>query len=291
VVTTIVDGGIKVHNEPKKYLPYEVLDLPSTIQLDYLKGTKSETTHAGVKEIVVHVKISDLNKIRLPMDANPRKPEHISSLVKTIQESAQEEPNIFVFKNNGIDIFCKSIQPCQDQRAEENEDIETLQIEFGDKETKDGICNGGLTYYSLQPLSDLPDDACVKVRFYIFERASLELKSMIAKAKNQNRAVSSSDDANFMGYYDRIKEQLGPDLVNLVKWETGDVEVGCNEPITAPMLIRFLSALKIENSWHWALNTTAHPITSHESRNFLLLESGRALGDFVKTMRGGSSNE
>jgi hypothetical protein len=159
-------------------------------------------------------------------------------------------------------------------------------IEFGEPDKKDGICNGGLTYYSLQKLSEIGDDACVKMRFYEFEGAPLELKSRIAKAKNQNRSVTSSDDANFMGYFDRIKDQLG-DYSNLVKWETGDVNIlQADNSINATMMIRLISALKIDEPYHWEFNPSEHFLSSHKKKRSLLTSSSRSLEDFIDAMRG-----
>lgn len=286
MASKIVSGVPIKQKEPRQDQEYEVLPLQSTkdplsvpaiVTIDYIPNTKSVTDHAGVKETVVHIKIADLNSIRLPMDANPRKPEHIQSIVDTLRESAQEaNPNLFVYKNNGIDIFCKKLS-----EPIENE----LQIEFGNADARDGICNGGLTYYCLQSLSSLTNDACVKVRFYEFGGADLELKAKIAKAKNQNRSVASTDDANFMGYFDRIKERLG-DYVNFVKWETGDVSLQTEYPMTIGTLIRFLSTLRIDDPYHWEINPNQHTFTSHKTKTSLLTQSGKYIEDFIETMRG-----
>ena len=275
--SAILSGEIKRLSEPKQGNPYFVLDLPSKLILNYKDGTYSETEHQNVKEVVVHVKITELNRIRFPMDANPRKPEHMA-VVETIRESAlTRDSNLFIYKNNGIDVFCKNIERSGDDH---------LIIEFGEKITKDGVCNGGLTYYSLQSLENLPDDAYVKVRFYQFDGESIELKRDIAKSKNQNRAVTSSDDANFMGYYDRIKDCLG-EYANFVKWETGDVTVVTTErPLTAPMVVRFLSALKIDEPYHWDINPTEHTTTSHKRKRSLLTGGNKIVDDFIESMRG-----
>jgi hypothetical protein len=319
----ILEGEPIELKEPIKDKVYYVLSAPSKVRIVYENGTKSETIHYGVKETVVHVRIEELNRIRLPIDANPRKPEQIPSLVRAIQASAQEGPsskkeekqregeevgeedklqddianedqvaetqkedekNIFVFKNNGIDIFCKKVTP---EDSEEKENSRSLVVEFGPETSKDGICNGGLTYYALQPLTNLPDDACVKLRFYEFEGAPLELKSRIAEAKNRNRSVSTSDDANFMGYFERIKVQLGPEYTRLVKWQTGDVEVTGDLPVSASTMVRLLTALQLGEAYHWDVRTGKDQLRSHNDRNnLLLIHKSKALDQFVAGMRG-----
>ncbi len=282
MVSEIRAGGSKEQLEPRQGKPYKVLSLPSTVAIDYVPNTRSDTRHSGVKETVLHVKISELNKVLLPMDANPRKPEHIKSIVETLQSSAQKpSPNIFVYKNNGIDVFCKKLT------FVENQNVGTITVEFGNQDSHDGICNGGLTYYSLQGLTNLPDDSAVKMRFYEFDGAPLSLKSEVAKAKNQNRSVASTDDANFMGYFDHIKEKLG-DYVDLVKWETGDIELATDNPIHISTLVRYLSALRIDEPYHWDLNPNQHTLSSHKSKTNLLTQSSKFVEDFIENMRGES---
>jgi hypothetical protein len=279
MASTILSGTKETKTEPRRSQHYEVLSCPSKVSLDFVPGTYFETNVSGIREINVLTKVTELNKIRLPMEANPRKPEQLP-VVDDIQAAATEPaPNYFVFKNNGIDVFCKVVSRGDPPQAD------TLTIEFGPESDKDGICNGAVTYYSLQRLNALPSDPEVKIRFYQLPNATPALKSAIAQAKNRNRAVSGSDDANFMGYFDRLKQQLGAHQ-NLIKWGTGDVEIAgaTTNPLSVIELIRYLSALKIEDAYHWDQNPTEDLLRSHKSRESLLKNPAVHTTRFIEEM-------
>lgn len=281
----VESGAIQSRVEPHKNQSYEVLETPSKVTLDFVPGSLFETTFEGIREVNAVILVKDLNAVRLPLDANPRQPEHLP-VVEDIRASATdlEKSKRFVYMNNGIDVFCQSVSPLSGTEAAEPT-TNTLSIEFGGPEAHDGICNGGVTYYALQGLPALTGEPAVKVRFYQFEGADLALKAAIAQAKNRNRAVSTTDDANFMGYFDRLKEKLGP-LTDRVKWSTGDTDVisGDFAPLSIADLIRFLSALRIEESYHWALNRSAEVLRSHVKREDLLRQAKSHADKFVKNM-------
>lgn len=279
MTSLILRGTVKDQTEPRKAQQYQVLSCPSVVTLDAVPGSYFENNSSGIREVNVLVKVSELNKIRLPMEANPRKPEQLP-VVEAIQASATEAaPNYFVYKNNGIDVFCKQVS------RGSGATIDTLTLEFGPDTDKDGICNGAVTYYSLQKLTILPGDPTVKIRFYQMPKATPALKSEIAAAKNRNRAVSASDDANFMGYFDRLKEELGPHQ-NLVKWGTGDVAIAAatTNPLSVVEFIRYLSALKLEDAYHWDQNPTVDFLRSHKSRESLLKNPAIHTTQFIEEM-------
>lgn len=281
----IISGNRLTLKEPIRQYEYEVLSSPSSISLDIIPGTFSETSVGGIRELSAHVKVSELRNIRMPMDANPRKPEQLPVVVEIQNSAGGADSNIFVYKNNGMDVFCQSVIPARSGQGLDSP-VTSLAISFGTPDDRDGVCNGAITYFALTRLPADPDAASVKIRFYIFQGAPRELKVAIAKAKNKNRAVSSSDDANFMGYFQRMKDQLGT-WRNLVKWQTGDVELSqeVERPVPVQDYVRFLSCFTIGDAYHWDQSRDAPMIDSHRQREIMMRNPGTAMSDFISNMR------
>ena len=97
-----------------------------------------EITNDGFKVHYFTVSCEEIRNQHLPNTANPRDPA-AGGVVSEMQQTLSEHPARFYQFNGGITISCTSVTEITEN--------ERFRIDFGNK---DGICNGGHTYFSIQ---------------------------------------------------------------------------------------------------------------------------------------------
>ena len=147
---------------------YEVLKTPCNLSLlvsDYTNYQMSD----GTTVHHLYVPCAEIKNDLLPMDADPREPSKTPQ-VKEMRDTLNDHPMDFVKKNNGITLFCDNV--------EFDSSKSSCKISFGERE---GICNGGHTYYAIVgSINEIPRDAVVHLEMIQFvsngsDRESLEL--------------------------------------------------------------------------------------------------------------------
>ena len=233
---------------------FSVLESPGQAQYNIVQLKKFE-----LDEYVYwhgYIKAKEIKDIKFPLDANPRKPQP-SVVTKRMMATIQKHPKMFHHLNNGITIICES--------CDLNETDGIVDIKFGEvlNNHGDGICNGGHTYYSIEQYSGIISDDCL-VRIEIIElpnSISPEERSQtikeIAEARNAHNQLKSSTSANFSGFYEPFKTQLGENSI-FVRWLEGDPDAICNAE-DVKNFIAMISAV----SPHWS----SHILTGNDGNH------------------------
>ncbi len=228
---------------------YDVLKTPSDLSLlvsNYSNFQMSDGT------IVHHLYVPCLeikNKL-LPMDADPREPS-MSPQVKDMRDTLNDHPMDFVKKNNGITLFCDSVDFDSAKSA--------CDIRFGERE---GICNGGHTYYAIVGSPNaVPGDATVHLEMIQFrsnwsDRDKLNKIVDISRARNNNVRLAQTSEADYLEYYKPFKDLLPHK--EWVVWHEGDSNA-VPGAISAADFIRLLTALDPHRFYHPIYNEKGLP--------------------------------
>jgi hypothetical protein len=214
---------------------YDYLVLSSPCSVDLL--TDYYTKQPLVDKYIVHhayVLAKEIAEKKLPIDADPREPS-MSPQVKDMKKTLDERPQDFFKLNNGMTMFCEAISYDGSMR--------NIHLDFGKKE---GICNGGHTYFAIVD-SNLSHSNPALVHLEIMEfphDMDPDLKRIemnrIAQARNNNNRLLLRSEADFLGYYEILKDQLDDQTV--IVWHEGDSDAVGNA-INAEEYIRFLTAM------------------------------------------------
>jgi hypothetical protein len=201
-----------------------------------LKQTGAFETHH------MYVSCQEVNERYLPfLDANPREPSQTRQ-VESMQETLGSQPEDFVKMNNGLTIICTNI----DFDRKENK----VQIRFSENE---GVCNGGHTYFAIQTYEGkLANNASVRIEAIqlpqeLDEESRKEQIVKIARARNDNRGLGRSSEADYLGYYEAYKHGMRDD--RLVSWHEGDADA-YSEAISAQHFIRLLQSIDPTKYYH-----------------------------------------
>ena len=258
----------------------------SSVELSIEKDTWMSKTFESITETSFLIKGKSIQKndgVRLPLDANPRWPEHVSSLYDSIQQTAVEEPEHFQFRNNGMDIFAKSISL--------NESKDKVTITFGHTGHNDGLANGAFTYYTVSSMENIVDSLLIKMRVIVINPELMDsndikkFKEKTAGTKNLNRKLAGSDSANFFGFYEWMKNQLKADK-NLVKWMTGEQGL-TNKAMSIDHYVRLISSLQMNSDrYHHILSKTKSQQDLNKSKT-LLTSTGSWNKNFIDHMNKG----
>ncbi|WP_276253585.1 AIPR family protein [Halomontanus rarus] len=215
-------------------------DTPCSIELEYVKKAEVDNKDITFDYPIHHfyVRCSDLQRIELPLDANPREPT-ITTQVKAMRETLQGDPKEFVNRNNGIVILASNVQ------AEGGE----LELKF---EEGEGICNGGHTLLAIREYTDNEDAIAHLEVIEIKETVATEKKRQqeiadIANARNNNNQLEERSQADFLGYYDSFKDVLIDPRI--VRWREGDSDA-IGEAINAYHFLRMMKALDVSDYGH-----------------------------------------
>ena len=225
-------------------IPYLSRDVPSNVKLqvvDYknhsaLKQTGAFETHH------MYVSCQEVNERYLPfLDANPREPSQTPQ-VKNMQGTLGSQPEDFVKMNNGLTIICTNIEFDSKEQS--------VEIQFSENE---GVCNGGHTYFAIQTYEGkLAKNASVRIEAIqlpqgLDEESRKEQIVKIARARNDNRGLGRSSEADFLGYYAPYKNGMRDD--QLVSWHEGDADA-YSEAISAQHFIRLLQSIDPTKYYH-----------------------------------------
>ena len=143
----------------------------------------------------------------LPLSNNPREPGE-SKAVKAMKNTMEDikKCKYFHLFNNGLTIIAKSLT----HDAKTN----TVTIEFD--QDKQGVCNGGHTYYAIKRgilSKSIKGDFFVNAEVIVLPNMSDEKKKkmtiLIAKARNFSNPIKAESLADAAGYFEPIKSILG----------------------------------------------------------------------------------
>ncbi len=216
-------------------IEYDVLQTPSSITFENIEFEPSYTFEDGFQFYHIYVTAHQLKEICLPTDANPREPT-LATVVREMQETIQITPEKFHHLNNGISVICDNVT------YEGGDHSLTITFREGD-----GICNGGHTYFSIVTFPGDIDAKCL-VQIELIElpkqlegTARKEIVNDIASARNKNRALLPTTEADYLGLYNNFKDWLG-DNKKFVSWHEGDSEAH-SDSIRSDHFIRLLASI------------------------------------------------
>lgn len=223
---------------------------PCSIELEYLDHKDVDIRKQSAKYVVHHFyfRCTDLSETPLPLDANPRRPENTTQ-VQAMRDTLENSPKDFVNRNNGIVTLASEVY--LDNHGQESvvNDGGRVSLQF---EEGEGVCNGGHTLLAIQNYAEDPD-ALVHMEVIEMDSSSATETdkrkeiSEIADARNNNNQLEERSEANFLGYYDQFKQQLGDS--DVVSWLEGDSNAK-EDAIDAYQFFRILKSLDVDRYGH-----------------------------------------
>lgn len=161
--------------------------------------SKENQSNEHIKRYVITLNIKELKETNFPTKTNPRKVNLNTEVAKAISSSL-EDSNIFQILNRGIFLSAKKIR-------HENE-TGLLEIDFGDRDDKYGIVDGGHTYQVIKTF--LKDNNDYEDRFVNLEvfTGLEELISDFAEARNTSNKVPSTSILNLQQHFKFIQDKL-----------------------------------------------------------------------------------
>lgn len=217
-------------------IEYMVLKTPGEVSFHGVKLHQSESFNDGYKFYHLYIKCNELKKTCLPMDANPREPK-AGDVVGKMQHTIQLCPDEFHHLNNGISVICAEVKY--------DSHNETVTISFNEGE---GICNGGHTYFSIVTLPIDIDEDCyvhlelIEIPAEIADKAKRKKAiNDIASARNRNRMLHVTTEADYLGYYIPFQKCLGENT-KYVMWHEGDSQAD-PDAIKSDHFIRLVASL------------------------------------------------
>lgn len=229
---------------------YRVLKTPASVVIEYVESQSFNSlgTVGGLPTHHAYVTCQEISDNLLPLEANPREPGN-SAVVKDMRDTLEQSPEEFIKWNNGLTIICES--------AEFDDGELTLDF-VGDKE---GICNGGHTYYAIETTNvDLTDaGAHLEIIEIDGDLGDDERRQTIVDIASKRNAVNNLDNssrADFLQLYNIFKKRLSEP--RLVSWHENDSDALGNS-IKSSKFIRNLKILDPESF--------DHPIVSPDKPN------------------------
>jgi hypothetical protein len=159
-----------------------------------------------------------------------------------MQLTLENNPEDFVKMNNGLTIICTNI--------DFNPEEQKVEIRFSENE---GVCNGGHTYFAIQTYEGkLAKNSSVRIEAIqlpegLNEESRKEEIVRIARARNDNRGLGRSSEADYLEYYEPYKHGMRDD--RLVSWHEGDADA-YYEAISAQHFIRLLQSINPIKYYH-----------------------------------------
>lgn len=209
---TVSDTKIRTSTDG---IEYETLSTPCKVELEIASVSKNTNVedYGGFPVYHIYVKCNEIDQKLLPLDANPREPRSTKQ-VKAMQEELKESPSNFVKKNNGLTVLSRGVEI-----KEEEEGKAVLDFKTG----REGVCNGGHTYFSIKTTQfEIDDNALAHLEVIEIPELGDQDQEIvdIARARNNNNSLKKKSEADFLGYYDEFKDYLSDD--SLVSWHEGD---------------------------------------------------------------------
>ena len=190
----------------------------STATLTCIGDSIIQRSHGnGLIEVSATISANELfgdGNITLPYGANPRNPVLCAPFDK-IFTTVTSNPNAFILKNTGIDVFCSE--------AIYNQADSKVVLKFTDR--KHGIANGGLTTSVLRYCSSKGYDISgIRVSLRIWASADFTPDVLVdaADSRNLHRKLSIADRLNSLGAFEHLKECLSDENRASFSFNTGD---------------------------------------------------------------------
>ena len=228
-------SGEKTLRMSEDNIPYEVLLTPSKIEYQNIDIISSQSFTDGYSFYHLYVPVSEVKRLSLPTDANPREPTRVDVVNKMIS-AIRDDPDKFHHWNNGITIICNDVN--------HNISDKTVEIDFTEG---DGICNGGHTYFSIATFEGPIDDLCkVHLELVCLPQSLVGINrkhavNQIASKRNRNRQLHPTTQADYLGLYKPFQDKL-KDYKKYVSWHEGDSEAH-DESIKSDHFIRLMASL------------------------------------------------
>ncbi|MGE3550428.1 MAG: AIPR family protein, partial [Geobacter sp.] len=228
-------SGEKTSRMSEDNIPYEVLLTPNKIEYQNIDFISSHSFIDGYSFYHLYVSVSEVKRLSLPTDANPREPTRVDVVNKMIS-AIKDDPDKFHHWNNGITIICNGVT--------HNDSEKTLEIDFTEG---DGICNGGHTYFSIATFEGPINDLCKVHLELVCLPQSLEgndrkhAVNQIASKRNRNRQLHPTTQADYLGLYKPFQNKL-KNYRKFISWHEGDSEAH-DDSIKSDHFIRLMASL------------------------------------------------
>ena len=207
----------------------EVPSAPATINLKY--DQYSLNYIEGKPVYVFYVRCVDY--VALPTEANVRSTSE-SAPYKSMRATLVEEPEMFFFKNGGINVIAEDVDLNAAQKI--------AKLSF----CKDyGILNGGHTQKAIldtKEQDDIGQDAIVRVEVIKWSIGNRQIADL-ASAKNSASKVKEYSIANKKGLFDELKANMKPVYEQRITWYENEPVDG--KPMQSVDLIAILNMFDI----------------------------------------------
>lgn len=202
----------------------------------------------------------------MPLEANVRLPSDTATAYVNMRETLRNEPDMFFFKNGGINVIASNVK--------NNKDAKRFELTF---DHNYGVLNGGHTQQAIiDENDDYPVDETAYVRIEVLEwkgKTNQELASLAA-AKNLSTNVKMTSIANKKGYFDSLKKEMDQVYEKNIVWFENEETEG--DEFSSTDLIAILNLFDIDN-----YNMSNHPLSSANS-------AGSVLKSWVKSCDDGN---
>ena len=196
--TVTAEGGLQYDLLPNNDHQFYKFHHHSSFDIDTI-------TQDGFKTHYVLLSCEEIRTKLLPNTANPRDPAS-GGVVSEMQRTLNSQPEKFYQYNGGITIACSEVEV--NPAGQPNN---TIRINFS---AKDGICNGGHTYFSIQSMGAAIDPKAIvlleilELPGTLTEPEKREIVGEIARKRNKNRSLSTGTQLNHLGHFDLFKERF-----------------------------------------------------------------------------------
>lgn len=224
---------------------------PTSVKMNYFEYNSN--TIDGVSVYTFFVRCRELYP--MPLEANVRLPSSSTAAYVDMCETLRNEPQMFFFKNGGINVIASDVKI--------RKDMKSFELTF---EHNYGVLNGGHTQQAIIDQNDeYPIDETAFVRIEVLEwkdQTNQQLASLAA-AKNLSTNVKISSTANKKGYFDPLKKEMDQKYEKNIVWFENEETEG--EKFSSTDLIAILNLFDLDN-----YDLSNHPLISSNSAGTVL---------------------
>ena len=224
---------------------------PTTVKMKYFDHNFN--TIDGVFVYTFFVRCREL--FPMPLEANVRLPSESATAYLNMRETLQNEPQMFFFKNGGINVIASSVKI--------NKDAKSFELVF---DHNYGVLNGGHTQQAIVDENDdypIDDTAFVRIEVLEWKGQTNQQLASLAAAKNLSTNVKITSTANKKGYFDPLKKEMDPVYEKNIVWFENEETDG--DEFSSTDLIAILNLFDIDN-----FNMSNHPLSSANAAGSVL---------------------
>lgn len=207
----------------------------------------------GYKDYYAVVKASDLPDLNGWRKINVRDPKLSGAVPRSIRQSFQDKPELFLFMNRGIVLSVDSVTYDNKSSA--------LTISLNDPNLH-GLLDGGHTYnIVMEEISNIEEDQYIKIE--ILEGFKGEDIRDVVDARNTSNQVRDESLMNLGGEFEKLKQALkDSDYFDKIAFKEFEIDKDGNpKPIDIREIIAILTAFDKDN-----FDDTSHPINTYRSK-------------------------